>query len=191
MNENLTAGTAAGLSAVKGTGEVALISGRYRATCRAFEGGPVLWEETFDNVVTTAGKNYMLDNFITGSSFTQVGPYMGLVSSVSWSATAATDTMSSHSGWTEAGSSNAPTFSARGTPSWSSSSGGAKSTSSAVSFTMTGSGTLEGAFIVLGSGASSTIGNTSGTLFSAGAFSGGAQPVNSGNVVTVTYSISV
>jgi hypothetical protein len=193
MNENMNAGAAmsAQITTATGAAESAALAGRYRARCFAFEGGPLLWEEDFDNVVCTAGKNYMLDNFIAGSGFTQTGPYLGLISSVAWSATAAADTMSSHSGWTEAGSSNAPTFAARGTPSWSASSGGAKSTSAAVSFTMTGAGTLEGAFLVLGSGAVTSIGSTAGTLFSAGAFSGGAQAVSSGNVVTVTYSISV
>jgi hypothetical protein len=167
------------------------IHGTYKVKCYEYEGGPLLWEDEIQNVVCTLGKNAMLDNFIAGSGFTQVGPYMGLISSVSWSATAAGDTMASHSGWTEAGSTNAPTFSARGTPAWSAASGGSKSTSAAVSFTMTGAGTLEGAFMVLGSGAVTTLMNTSGTLFSAGAFSGGAQAVSNGNVVTVSYSISI
>jgi hypothetical protein len=193
MNENMSAGTAmsAHIATRAGAAEAVALAGRYRAECRAYAGGPLLWQEDFDNVVCTAGKNAMLDNFIAGSGYTQTGPYLGLISSVAWSATSATDTMSSHSGWNEAGSANAPTFAARGTPPWSSASGGAKATSSAVSFTMTGAGTLEGAFLVLGSGAVTTIGSTAGTLFSAGAFSGGAQAVSSGNVVTVTYSISV
>lgn len=151
----------------------------------------VAWANEFDNVVTTVGKNYMLDNFLAGSAFTQTGPYMGLISSVSWSATAAADTMASHAGWTEAGSTNAPTFAARIAPAWSAASAGSKGTSAAVSFTMTGAGTLQGAFIVLGSGAVTTLMSTAGTLFSAGAFSGGAQAVTSGSVVNVTYSVGV
>lgn len=151
----------------------------------------VAWQNEFDNVVTTVGKNYMLDNFLAGSGFTQTGPYMGLISSVGWSATAAADTMASHAGWTEAGSTNAPTFAARLAPAWSSASAGSKGTSTPVSFTMTSAGTLQGAFIVLGAGALSTLMNTAGTLFSAGAFSGGSQSVTSGSVVNVTYSVGV
>lgn len=143
------------------------------------------------NVVCTVGKNLMLDSAIAGSSYTTTGPYLGMISSVSWSAVAAGDTMASHSGWTEAGSTNAPTFTARGTPAWSSASAGAKSTSSAVSFTMTSSGTLKGCFMVYGSGAVTTLMSTAGTILSAGAFTGGDQAVSSGNVVTVTYSISL
>lgn len=150
-----------------------------------------VWEEPIENVVCTAGKNLALDTILAGSGYTVTGPYMGLISSVSYSAVAAGDTMSSHSGWTEAGSTNAPTFAARGTPAWSSASGGSKSTSSAVSFTMTGAGTLVGAFIVFGSGAVSTLMSTAGTLLSAGAFSGGNQTVANGNVVTVSYSLSI
>jgi hypothetical protein len=260
-------------------GEGAYIEGRYKVECFEYEGGPLLWEDEFDNVVAYTGKNSMMDNFIQGSAFTQVGPFMGLISSVSWTNLATTlasltsyssvtglatlvtaaahglnpgdspvtiasaagtgtnisslngtftpqtgttgttlvifvgtgltittvtggtvtttsgtrlaDTMASHANWTEAGSTNAPTFAARGTPAWSASASGVKSTSSAVSFTMTGAGTLQGAFIVLGTGAVSTLMSTTGTLFSAGAFSGGSQAVSSGNVVTVSYSLSI
>jgi hypothetical protein len=60
-----------------------------------------------------------------------------------------------------------------------------------MSGTMSGAGTIQGAFIVLGSGAVTTNLSTAGTLFSAGAFSGGSQVVSSGNVVTVSYSASI
>jgi hypothetical protein len=56
---------------------------------------------------------------------------------------------------------------------------------------MTGAGTLQGAFITYGTGAVSTLMDTNGVLLSAGVFTGGAQPVNSGNVVQVTYSLSL
>lgn len=164
--------------------------GTYHVTCHD-SNGSLLWEEDINNVVCTAGKNLALDTILSGSAYTVTGPYMGLISSVSWSATAATDTMASHSGWTEAGSTNAPTFASRGTVAFSSASAGSKSTSSAVSFTMTGAGTLEGCFLVYGSGAVNTIGSTAGTLLSAGAFTSGSQVVSSGNVVTVSYMLSI
>mgnify|MGYP003351704163 CR=1 FL=1 len=53
---------------------------------------------------------------------------------------------------------------------------------------LTGSGgNVTGCFLVTGSGASSTQGNTSGTLYSAGAFSV-AKAVTAGDTVSVTYS---
>ena len=48
-------------------------------------------------------------------------------------------------------------------------------------------GTVGGCFLVTGSGASSTQGNTSGTLYSAGNFST-AKVTTAGDTVSVTYS---
>jgi hypothetical protein len=172
-------------------GDTIDIHGRYTMQCFESEGGALLWEKEFDNVVCTVGKNLALDTILAGSAYTVVGPYMGLISSVSYTATAAGDTMASHSGWLEAGSTNAPTFAARIAPAWSAASAGSKAASSPVSFTMTSSGTLVGAYLVFGTGAVTTLMSTAGTLLSAGAFTGGNQVVSSGNVVTVSYSLGL
>ena len=189
MNAVESAG--ANMVSMAGMGESAMAEGVYTFRCYEYEGGPLLWEETIDNVVCTVGKNLMLQTALTGSAYTVTGPYMGLISSVSYTAVSAGDTMASHSGWTEAGSANAPTFAARGTPAFGTAAAGAISLSSATSFTMTGAGTLVGAFIVYGTGAVNTVASTAGTLLSAGAFTGGNQPVNSGNIVQVSYSLSL
>jgi len=193
MKDQLNAVESANMSIanIAGMGESAQAEGVYTFRCFEYENGPLLWEQTIDNVVCTVGKNLMLQTALTGSGYTVVGPYMGLISSVSYTAVSAADTMASHSGWTEAGSTNAPTFAARVAPAFGTASAGAISTSSAVSFTMTGAGTLVGAFITYGTGAVTTLMSTAGTLLSAGAFTGGNQPVNSGNVVQVTYSLSL
>jgi len=193
MKDQLNAVESANMSIanIAGMGESAQAEGVYTFRCFEYENGPLLWEQTIDNVVCTVGKNLMLQTALTGSGYTVVGPYMGLISSVSYTAVSAADTMASHSGWTEAGSTNAPTFAARIAPSFGTATAGAISTSSAVSFTMTGTGTLVGAFITYGTGAVTTLMSTAGTLLSAGAFTGGNQPVNSGNVVQVTYSLSL
>lgn len=154
--------------------------------------GEVKWAEQFDNVVCTAGKNLALDTFLAGSSYTVVGPYVGLISSTSWSATAVGDTMSSHAGWLEAGNANAPTYSGnRKTASWSAASSGSKALSAAASFSITGSGTVKGAFIAFGTGAVNTIDSTAGTLWSAGTFSGGDKTVSNGDTLNVSYSTSL
>jgi len=154
--------------------------------------GEEKWRDVFKNTVVTVGKNLALDTYLAGSSYTVVGPYVGLISSVSFSAIAAGDTMASHSGWTEAGATNAPTYtSPRKTAAWSSASGGSKSLSSALSFAMTGSGTVKGCFVVYGSGAVSTIDSTAGTLYSAGLFTGGDKVVASGDSINVSYSTSL
>lgn len=170
--------------------EAADAHGVYTVECIGPD-GEVKWADTFDNVVTTVGKNLALDTFLAGSSYTVTGPYMGLINTNA-SAAASGDTMASHSGWLEVGGTNAPTYSGgRKTVSWSSASSGSKATSSAVSFSITGSGTVGGCFIVFGSGASSTVDNTSGTLYSAGAFTGGSKTVANGDTLNVTYTASL
>ena len=166
--------------------------GFYTVKCYEKEGGKLLWQDVIENVVCTAGKNLALDTILAGSAYTVTGPYMGLISSISYvSVPVAADTMASHATWTEAGSTNAPTFAARVAPAWSAASAGSKATSAAVSFTMTGAGTLKGAFLAFGTGAVTTLMSTAGTLLSAGLFSGGDQVVSTSNVVTVTYSLSI
>ena len=193
MKDQLNAVESANMSiaSIAGMGESAQAEGVYTFKCFEYEGGPLLWEDTIENVVCTLGKNLMLQTALTGSAYTVTGTYMGLISIVSYTAVAAADTMASHAGWNEAGSTNEPTFAARVAPAFGTASAGAISTSSPTSFTMTGAGTLVGAFITYGTGAVNTIGSTAGTLLSAGAFTGGNQPVNSGNIVQVSYSLSL
>lgn len=195
VNESANASHEATATAVYRAGldthEEARATGKFVAECIGPD-GQIKWRDEAKNVVCTAGKNLALDTFLAGSSYTVTGPYVGMISSVSWSATAAADTMASHSGWTEAGVTNAPTYSGgRKTASWSAASAGSKALSSAASFAITGSGTLKGLFIVFGSGAVSTVDNTSGTLWSAGTFSGGDKVVGSGDTVNVSYSTSL
>jgi hypothetical protein len=171
--------------------EQAHATGKFVVECYGPD-GELKWSDEAPNVVTTVGKNLMLDTALAGSSYTVVGPYLGLISSVSWSAVAAADTMASHSGWTEAGGTNAPTYtSPRKTISWSAASGGSKAMLSAQAFAITGSGTIKGCFVVYGTGAVSTIDNTSGTLWSAGLFSGGDKVVGNGDTLNVSYSTSL
>jgi hypothetical protein len=164
----------------------AMVIGRFLAVCRDKDGRE-LWSEEFDNLITTVGKNFLLDQALAGSGYT-AAEYMGLISSVSFTAVAVGDTMTSHSGWLEAGSSNAPTYSGtRNSCVWSAAAAGVKALSAGLVFTFTGSGTVQGAFIVGGSGASATLMNTGGTLYSAGTL-GTPQPVISTNTLTLSYS---
>lgn len=148
------------------------------------------FEETFDNIVTTVGKNYALDAFLQ-TGVTIVGPYMGLINTNA-SAAVIGDTMSSHAGWLEVGGANAPTYTApRKTAAWSAASAGSKALSSALSFAITSAGTVGGCFLVLGTGALSTIDNTAGVLYSAGAFTGGSKTVANGDTLNVSYTASL
>jgi hypothetical protein len=97
------------------------------------------------------------------------------------------DTQASHASWLEVGLANAPTYTGnRPTPTFSAASAGAKTTSSAVTFAITSSGTVAGCFINIGG--SATKDNTTGTLFSAGDFTAGSKTVTSGDTLSVTYT---
>jgi hypothetical protein len=258
--------------------EILAIAGHYDVWC-VDRFGREKWRDEIENVVTTPGKNVILDQALAGSAYTVVGPYMGLISSTSYvtqattissltsysgtivtlvmaSATAApgvgdtftiagvtgtganistvngtwvalagttsttlvfsigvtgqtittltggtvttasgtrmADTMASHANWLEAGNANTPTYTApRKTLAWSAASGGSKALSSALAFAITGAGTIKGCFVVFFTSAVSTIDNTSGTLLSAGVFTGGDKVVANTDTVNVSFALSI
>jgi hypothetical protein len=171
--------------------EIADAHGHYEVECIDTD-GKLKWRETIDNIVQTVGKNLALDTFLAGSTYTVTGPYMSLISSTSYTAVSAGDTMASHSGWLEAGGTNAPTYSGnRKTAVWSAASAGAKALSAALSFAITSTGTVKGAFLCYGTGASATKDDTGGTLWSAGTFNTGDKAVVNGDTLNVNYSTSL
>lgn len=168
-----------------GIGEGLEVHGRFVAECLGPD-GRVKWRDTIDNLVTTVGKNDILDKYLAGSSYS-ASVKMGLKGTGS---AAAGDTQASHGGWSEVGGTNAPAYTGnRPTPSFSSASSGSKATSSAVSFAITSSGTVAGCFINMGG--SATKDDTTGVLYSAGDFSGGSKTVSNGDTLNVTYTASV
>lgn len=170
------------------------IEGYYHVECRDKDGN-LKWEESFPNLVNAVGKELMLDTLLrTSGTYTTVGPFLGLISGAS-PTFAASDTMVTHAGWTEFTNYTVGGSPVRGTAVFSAASSSGSSPSnvttcsaSAITYTITGGGgTVGGCFLVTGSGASSTQGNTSGTLYSAGAF-GTAKITTAGDTVSVTYS---
>ena len=176
-----------------GQSESSSIQGTYFAKCIG-EDGSVKWEDTIHNVITNVGKNQMLDVAL-GTSAAVVGPYMGIISSVSYTGVPVVgDTMSSHSTWVEAGSaSNYPLYTGtRKTCVWSAAASGSKSLSAALSFVCaTTGGTVKGCFLVYGSGAVSTIADTNGVLYSAGVFTGGDKVMSVGDTLQISFSTSI
>lgn len=181
------------LQANTATAEGMGIEGYYHVVCRDSEGN-VKWEEQFPNLVNAVGKQLMLDTLLRGSSYSVTGPFLGLISG-SGSTFAASDTMTSHSGWTEFANYTVGGSAVRGTAVFASAtstgttpSNVTTSAATAITYTITGGGgTVGGCFLVLGSGASSTINNTGGTLYSAGNFTT-AKITTAGDTVSVTYS---
>jgi len=171
--------------------EAANAHGRYFVRCYRPDGS-LRWSAIAENVVTTVGKDLALDSYLSGAAYTVNGPFLGLISSVSFVGVAATDTMAVHPGWTEAGLANAPTYGpTRPTSVFAPAAGGSKTTAPATVFSISSTGTIKGAFLVFGPGAVSTIDSPLGTLYSAGLFTGGNQPVDNGDTLNVTYTASL
>lgn len=176
MNEaaNPSVGMNAGL--IAGAGAAEQVAGpRFIYSYELIRDGEVIDQWETSNLVTTAGKNDLIDKYFKGSAYTAAW-YLGLAGS---GTKAAGDTLASHAGWSEvnpySGNRPAITF---GTTS------GGSNTATAVSYTCTGSATVAGAFV-----ASANTG-TSGTLYSAGDFSS-SRAVISGDTLNVTLTVSI
>lgn len=183
IRDNVNMADTCDASVIRGAGQTEAIglSGYYEVKCHGYD-GLLKWEDVIYNVVTTVGKNGVLDTYLGNVSAGAV--VMGLKGT---GTAVAADTQASHGTWLEVGLANAPVYTGnRQTPSFSAASAGVKTTSAAVTFTMTSSGTVAGCFINIGG--SSTKDNTTGTLFSAGDFTAGNKTVTSGDTLSVTYS---
>jgi hypothetical protein len=166
------------------------VRGRFEVWCHDAR-GRLRWHDTVENTVVTVGKNLILDQALAGAAYTAT-EFMGLISLVGYSAISAADTMLSHAGWTEAGTTNAPTYSGtRGACAWAAASAGSKALSANPAFAITGIGTIKGCFLCGGAGATNGIMNTGGTLISAGLFTGGDRPLQINDTVTVGYSMGI
>jgi hypothetical protein len=174
-----------------GGSEIMGLAGVYTAECYDAQGN-LQWSDKIENLTTNVGRQNLLDSYFANTGGGAI--VMGLAGD-NGAATFTpdyTDTQSSHAGWYEVGNANAPTYAGtRATPAFSGATDANPSvlaTSAVVTFTMTGSGTVQGAFINVGG--SSAIDNTSGTLFSIGGFTAGPKTVTSGDTINVTYTLS-
>lgn len=162
-------------------------TGRFRVECFDKDGNKK-WDVESQNLVVNGGLQYMCGVALTGT--TQITTwYIGLYGSGSTNNPSASDTMSSHAGWTEVTaytSATRPvcTFAAatNANPSV------ATNTASAALFTVNATATIGGAFLV----SNNTKNGTTGTLFSAADFgTPGDRTVISGDAIYVTYTLSL
>jgi len=181
--DQMTAGLVMGTQ----SGEKAAATGVYTIQCFDAQGN-LKWEAESKNLVVNVGLQDMNAKYFTGSAYTAAW-YIGLYGAGASNTPAASDTMSSHAGWTEnTGYSNATrpvcTF---GTPTTANPSVATNSASPA-SFTINATSTVGGAFLV----SNSTKGGTTGTLYSAADFgSPGDRSVASSDILNVTYTLSL
>lgn len=196
---NAADATGSALIARTSTAEQAHAHGRYTFTC-IDKDGDVKWVDHIDNLVTTEGKNAALTHFLKGSTYT-ASQVLGLVEDTGYSSYNATNTAanitaagggSPTNGWNEAPSA---TCAARVVPSFGTASAGSLATSSAASFSILATDTIKGAFLLCrstaGTAPTTTVGNTSGALYSCGNFSGGDRAVANGDTLNVTYTASL
>lgn len=152
-------------------------------TVECVRGGKVVWREEFDNLVVTAGLNKVLDaTFKTGLATPTW--YIGLVQGTSTPTFDAADVMGSHTGWT-----SDENYAATTRPAFTPgtiSGGSVDNSSSKASFTMNAATTIAGCFMTDGSSKS----GTTGTLYAAGAFTGGSQAVVGGDILNITVTVT-
>jgi len=160
---------------------------RYEVECIGPD-GKLKWRESFWNLVTNAGRTDLITQYWKGSAYTAAF-YVGLIDSTGYTTGPAnTDTMSSHGGWTTEsvpysnGTRPALTL---GTPSGTTTVSVDNSASKA-SYTINATATVKGAFVTT----NNTKSGTTGTLYSAGTFTGGDRAVSSGDTLNVQVTLS-
>jgi hypothetical protein len=177
-----------GLLAQTGSGEKARACGKYFAECRDKDGN-LKWTAEGDNLVVNAGLQYMAGTALSNSAAQITTWYVGLYGAAASNTPAASDTMSSHTGWNEIdcySDGNRPT--ATFAPATNANPSVVTNTSNKAVFNIDTTATVGGAFLT----SNNTILGTSGTLFSAADFqSPGDRSVVSGDVLSVTYQFSL
>ena len=138
-----------------------------------------LWSVAFKNGITDAGIHYLLEAGFRGGSAISTW-YAGLIDNSGYTGVDPSDTMSSHTGWSEATQYDETvrqtlSFGAAAT----------RSISAEVSFTMNATKTIQGIFVT----SDDTKSGTTGTLWSTALFASPPGLV-SGNVLTANYTLS-
>jgi hypothetical protein len=176
-----------GLIAGTKSGEEAKATGVYHIECHDKDGN-LKWSANSKNLVVNAGLAYMAGTALT--SVTQITTwYIGLYGAGASNTPAATDTMSSHIGWTEVVPySNATRVQATFVTATTANPSVVTNSASPATFNINATSTVGGAFLTSGSAKS----GTTGTLFSAADFaSPGDRSVVSGDILSVTYTFSL
>ena len=166
--------------------ETAKATGRFRMECYDKD-GLLKWEAESQNLVVNGGLQYMAGTALTSTAQITTW-YIGLYGAGASNTPAATDTMSSHAGWTEIN----PYSGGRPTAVFAAATNANPSvvtnSASVAAFSINATATVGGAFLTSGSAAL----GTTGTLFSAADFqSPGDRSVVSGDTLNVTYTFSL
>lgn len=142
----------------------------------------LLWEDGFRNLVVTAGLNDLLDKRFKASAYTSTD-YVGLAGATP--TFAAGDTMTSHTGWTEvvAYSQSVRQALSLGTVS----AGSVNNSGSKAIFSINGTTTVGGSFVVT----DSTKSGTTGILYGGGALAEGNRSLVNGDSLAIQVTLTV
>jgi len=145
-------------------------------------GGKVIATREALNGITDLGINAILDIMMHGT--TQITAwFLGLIDASGYTGLSPSDTMASHAGWTEF-----TTYSEGTRQAWleDAASGQSITNTTLADFSITGAGTLKGAFLP----SDSAKGGSAGTLWSTALFSGGDLAVTNGDTVRLKYTLN-
>jgi len=154
--------------------------------------GNLKWRDEAKNLTTNQGRQDMNTKYFLGSSYTAAW-YIGLVNNSPTPSYSVTDTMASHAGWTEttaySGSNRATaTFGTATTANPSVIANTTGTGGTVASFSITGTVTIDGAFLT----ATQSNSSNTGVLFSVAAFEApGDRSVVNGDTLNVTYQFSL
>jgi hypothetical protein len=143
--------------------------------------GQVIGQYSAPNGIVDVGLNHILETqFRSGTQVTSW--FIGLIDNSGFSALSNSDTMSSHSGWSES-----TAYSNANRPQWTpgAASGRQITNSTTVDFSINATATIKGIFVT----SSNVKGGTSGTLWATAAF-GANVPVQNGDTLKITYTVS-
>ena len=177
-----------GLIANSGATEGLKATGKYIAECYD-KNGDLKWVAETKNLVVNVGLQYMAGTALDGATSRITTWYLGLYGAAASNTPAASDTMSSHAGWTEVTNySEANRVTAVFVAATTANPSVVTNSASKAQFSMNASTTVGGAFLT----SDNTKGGTTGTLFSAADFqSPGDRSVVSGDVLLVPYQFSL
>lgn len=153
------------------------LANHYRIEC--VRDGQVVWVDEFENLVVNVGLNDSLDKHLKGSGYTAAW-YVGLMGTAP--TVDAGDTMASHVGWTEF--TDYSELVRQTLTLGAVAAGSVDNSASKAVFTISGNGTVGGAFLVT----NSTKGGGTGTLYGGGAFTLGDRAVLIGDTISVTVT---
>jgi hypothetical protein len=174
-----------------GFGEGAAGGGTFIFEARDKDGN-IKWTAEAKNLTTNQGRQDMNAKYFLGSSYTAAW-FIGLVNNTPTPSYAVADTMASHAGWVEttdySGTDRATaTFGTATTADPSVISNSVASGGTVASFGITGTVTIDGAFLT----ATQDNSTNTGVLFSVAAFeSPGDRSVVNGDTLNVTYQFSL